>query len=121
MAINPTNPSQNTDVTVSDILNQAQPAKSSGFKRVMSSIGKGAANILLPGLGGLSGLGGALGGGISSQLLGAALPSMGSDTTQYLAMQNQMQQQQIAFEMVSTVLKIRADSSMSAIRNMQLK
>jgi hypothetical protein len=54
-------------------------------------------------------------------LLGAAMPTLGSNTTQYLAMQNQMQQEQIAFEMASTVLKIRADSSMAAIRNMQLK
>jgi hypothetical protein len=115
MAINPTNPSQNTDVSVDDILKQAQPSTSGGFKRVLTSIGKGAANILLPGLGGM------LGGGISSQLLGAAMPSLGSDTTQYLAMQNQMQQQQIAFEMASTVLKIRGDSSMAAIRNMELK
>jgi hypothetical protein len=115
MAVNPTNPSQNNDVNVDDILKQAQPSTSGGFKRVLSAIGKGAANILLPGLGG------ALGGGISAQLLGAAMPTLGTDTTQYLAMQNQIQQQQIAFEMVSTVLKIRADSSMAAIRNMQLK
>lgn len=115
MAVNPTNPSQNTDANVDDILKQAQPSKSGGFKRVMSSIGKGAASILLPGLTG------GLGGGISAKLLGAAMPALGSDTTQYLAMQNQIQQEQIAFEMASTVLKIRADSSMAAIRNMQLK
>ncbi|HKA01655.1 MAG TPA: hypothetical protein VKE70_34315 [Candidatus Solibacter sp.] len=115
MAVTPPNSNQNTDVNVDDILKQAQPPKSGGFKRVLTSIGKGAANIILPGLGG------GLGGGISARLLGAAMPTLGTDTTQYLAMQNQLQQEQIAFEMVSTVLKIRADSSMSAIRNMQIK
>jgi len=115
MAVNPPNSSQNTDTSVDDILKQAQPPKSGGFKRVMGAIGKGAANIVLPGLTG------GLGGGISSRLLGAAMPTLGTDTTQYLAMQNQIQQEQIAFEMVSTVLKVRADSSMAAIRNMQLK
>jgi hypothetical protein len=119
MAVIPTNPSQNSDPNVDDILKQTQPAKSGGFKRVMSGIGKvaatTAANILLPGIGG------ALGGGISAQLLGAAMPSLGTDVTQYLAMQNQLQQEQIAFEMATTVLKIRGDSSMAAIRNMELK
>ena len=115
MAVNPPGVTPKTDGNVDDILNQAQPSKSGGFKGVLSSIGKGAANLVLPGLGGV------LGGGISSRLLGAAMPGLGTDATQYLAMQNQIQQQQIAFEMVSTVLKIRADSSMSAIRNMQIK
>ena len=115
MAVTPPNSTQQTDVNVDDIIKQSQPAKPGGFKGVMKTIGKGAANILLPGLGG------ALGGGISARLLGAAMPTLGTDATQYLSMQNQIQQQQIAFEMVSTVLKIRADSSMSAIRNMQLK
>jgi hypothetical protein len=115
MPVNPPNPAQSSDVNVDDILKQAQPSKPGGFKGVLTSIGKGAANILLPGLGS------ALGGGISSRLLGAAMPTLGTDTTQYLSMQNQIEQEQIAFEMVSTVLKVRADSSMSAIRNMQLK
>jgi hypothetical protein len=118
MAVNPPNATQQTNTSVDDILKQAQPPKPGGFKRVLTSIGKGAANaasIVLPGLSG------ALGGGISGSLLGASMPTLGTDTTQYLAMQNQIQQEQIAFEMASTVLKVRADSSMSAIRNMQLK
>ena len=119
MPVNPTNPSQNSDVNVDDILKQAQPTQSGGFKRVMSTIGKvavtTAANIALPGLGG------ALGSGISATLLGASMPTLGTDVTQYLAMQNQLEQEQIAFEMATTVMKIRADSSMAAIRNMELK
>jgi hypothetical protein len=104
---------------VDDILKQAQPTQSGGFKRVMSTIGKAAAstaaNILLPGIGG------ALGSGISAQLLGSAMPTLGTDVTQYLAMQNELEQEQIAFEMASTVIKIRGDSAMAAIRNMELK
>jgi len=101
--------------SVDDTLNQASPSKSSAFKNVLGAIGKGAANILLPGLGGT------IAGGISSKLLGAAMPGLGSDVTQYLAMQQQLQQQQVSFETISTVLKIRADSSMTAIRNMSVK
>jgi hypothetical protein len=49
------------------------------------------------------------------------MPGLGSDVTQYLAMQQQIQQEQLAFEMISTMLKIRADTSMTAIRNMNVK
>src|SRR5215831_8669159 len=100
------------NVNLDDTVNQATPGKSGGFAGVLKSIGKGAANILLPGLGS------AIGGGLSSQLLGAAMPGLGSSTTQYLVLQQKMQQEQLAFETMSTVLKVRADASMSAIRNM---
>jgi hypothetical protein len=102
------------DLSADDAVNQTTP-KSGGFKGVLKSIGKGAANILLPGLGNT------LGGGLSASLLGATMPGLGSSTTQYLVLQQQMQQQQLAFETMSTVLKCRADASMSAIRNMQIK
>jgi len=90
-------------------------SKASVFKGVLGAVGRGAANMLVPGLGS------ALGGGLSSQVLGSMMPGLGSDVGQYLAMQQQMTQEQVSFETVSTVLKIRADSSMSAIRNMTLK
>jgi hypothetical protein len=99
------------DVNVDEILKQAQPNKSGRFKSVLGAIGRGALNMVFPGLGG------ALGGGLSSQLLGSAIPGIGSEASQYLALQRQLQQEQIAFETVSTVLKIRSDVSMSAVRN----
>jgi hypothetical protein len=109
------NNAPNPDPSVNDTLNQTKPSKGSIFKSVLGTIGKSAANILLPGLGGT------IGGGISSKILGAAMPGLGSDVTQYLALQQQLQQEQVSFETMSTVLKIRGDSSMSAIRNMTLK
>ncbi|HEY7210488.1 MAG TPA: hypothetical protein VH477_09475 [Bryobacteraceae bacterium] len=104
-----------TGSTANDALNQIKPSKGDVFKSVLGSVARGAANILLPGLGGV------IGGGISSQLLGSAMPGLGTDVTQYLALQRQMQQEQITFETMSTVLKIRADSEMSSIHNMVLK
>jgi hypothetical protein len=108
---NSTTPDPNTDATQ----NQTKPSKSGVFKSVLGGIARTAANILVPGLGS------ALGGGIASKALGSLMPGMGSDVTQYLAMEQQMQQEQVSFETISTVLKIRADSSMSAVRNMTLK
>ena len=102
------------DLNVDEILKHAQPSKKGGFKSILGAIGRGALNIAFPGLGGI-------GGGISGRLLGSAMPGLGSETTQYLALQRQIQQEQIAFELVSTVLKIRSDTSMSAIRNMVVK
>jgi hypothetical protein len=102
------------DPNIDDTQNQAKP-KSGGFKSVLGAIGRTAATLLVPGLGH------SMGGGRSSQALGSSMSGMGSDVTQYLDMEKQLQQEQISFEMISTVLKVRADSSMSAIRNMELK
>jgi hypothetical protein len=115
MAITTNGIKEKSDLNVDEILKHAQPAKTGGFKKVLGAIGRGALNIAFPGVGG------ALGGGIASRLLGSVLPGIGSETTQYLALQRQLQQEQITFETVSTILKIRADTSMTAIRNMNVK
>jgi hypothetical protein len=115
MAVRSTRATDRSELNVDDILNRAQPGKRGGFKSVLGAIGRGAANILLPGLGGI------IGGGISARLLGGAMPGLGSETAQYLALQRQLQQEQLTFETISTVMKIRADTSMSAIRNMSVK
>jgi hypothetical protein len=104
---------EKSDLNVDDILRQAQPSKGGGFKKILGAIGRGALNIAFPGLGG------ALGGGISGRLLGAIMPGIGTETTQYLALQRQMQQEQLAFETISTVLKVRHDTSLTAVRNMK--
>src|SRR5215510_1908956 len=108
-------PTSSTDLNPDQIINRALPGKSGGFKGVLGTIGRTAANVVLPGLGG------AIGRGISGQVLGSMMPGLGSDVGQYLALQSQMQQEQLAFETASTVLKIRADTSMTAVRNMNIK
>ena len=67
-----------------------------------------AANIAAPGLGGL------LGGKITSGLL-----NMNNNPIQYLQLQQQMLAEARAYETVSTVLKAKHDSAMAAIRNMR--
>ena len=81
-------PTSSTDLNVDQIVNQALPGKSGGFKGVLGTIGRTAANVVLPGLGG------AIGRGISGGVLGSMMPGLGSDVGQYLALQSQMQELQ---------------------------
>jgi hypothetical protein len=101
------------EYSIDDILKNTKPQGGGGFKRVLGAIAGGAANIFFPGLGGI------IGGGLSGKLLGSAMPGLGSETTQFLQLQRQMLQEQRTFDLMSTILKIRHDSSMSAIRNMK--
>lgn len=117
MGITAKSVTEKSDSSVDEILKQAQPSKGGGFKSVLGAIGRGALNIAFPGLGGALGVGG----GIASRLLGSAMPGIGAETTQYLALQRQMQQEQVAFELASTLLKIKGDTTMTAIRNMNVK
>ena len=79
----------------------------SGFRRVLGGIAGGALNMVAPGLGTM--IGSAIGGGAAS----------GVDTGRFLAIQAQVQAEQREFELQSTLLKVRHDMSMSAIRNMK--
>jgi hypothetical protein len=108
-------PTGTPDLNVDQIINQNLPSKSGGFKGVLGTIARTAANVALPGLGG------ALGRGVAGQVIGSMMPGLGGDVGQYLALQNQMQQEQLAFETASTVMKIRADTAMTAVRNMNIK
>jgi len=47
------------------------------------------------------------------------MPTLGSETTQYLALQRQIGQEQIAFELASTVMKVRHDSVIHVIQNLK--
>ncbi|HWR49881.1 MAG TPA: hypothetical protein VN428_02170 [Bryobacteraceae bacterium] len=100
------------EYSIDDILKNTKP-KGGGFKKVLGTIASGAANIFFPGLGGI------IGGGLSNKVLGAAMPTLGGETTQFLQLQRQMLQEQRTFELMSTVLKCRHDSSMAAVRNMK--
>jgi hypothetical protein len=48
---------------------------------------------------------------------GGVLPGLGGEAMQYLEMQRQIQSEVRAFETAVTVLKVRHDSEMSAIRS----
>ncbi len=89
-----------------------QPSSpSGGFRRVLGAIAGTAANIFMPGLGGV--LGNWIGSGASRT------GAMSGDATQYLQLQMQMQAESRAFETMSTILKSRHDAAMSAIRNIK--
>jgi hypothetical protein len=97
------------DYTLQDILKTSQAApRSGGFRRVLGAIAGGAANIVAPGVGSM------IGGLIAGK--GGVLPGLGGEAMQYLEFQRQMQAEVRAFETAVTVLKLRHDSTMSAIR-----
>ena len=113
-----TNNSSSTDAAASlnNILNMTTPAASvgpSGARAVFSSILGGIGNLAFPGLGTI------IGNAIGGSALGAAMPLLGGQTTQYLQMQQQMEAESIAFDLASTVLKVRHDSASKAIENMK--
>jgi hypothetical protein len=105
----------NGTASLSNILQLTAPPATgpSGFRGVLGSLLGGIGNIFMPGLGSV------IGNAIGGSALGAAMPGLGAQTTQYLALQQQMENEQIAFETASTVLKVRHDAAQSAIQNMK--
>jgi hypothetical protein len=101
--------SVHSNYELNDILRQTQGAsRGGGFRRVLGAIAGGAANIFMPGIGGI--IGGLVGGGA------AGFPGLGGESMQYLELMRQMQAETRAFETAVSVSKARHDSSMSAIR-----
>ena len=97
------------DYTLDDILKTSQPTQSSGgFRRVMGAIAGGAVNMVAPGVGSM------VGGLIAGK--GGVLPGLGGEAIQFLELQKQLQSEQRTFETAVTLLKLRHDSAMSAIR-----
>jgi hypothetical protein len=84
-----------------------------GIRGVFGSILTGVGNIILPGLGT------AIGAAVGGTGLGAAMPGLGSETTQYLMLQRQIQLETQAYETASAVQKARHDAAMHAIQNMK--
>ena len=102
---------------LNDILQQTQAtSRPGGFRRVLGAIAGGVGNIFMPGIGGL--LGGLIGGVGGFGGLGAS-GGLGGETLQFLQIQQQLQKEARAFELASAVLKLRHDTSMSAIRNIK--
>lgn len=114
MAIsNPNTPATSSLDDILKLTSPAVPSSGGGVRGVFGSILGGLGNIIMPGLGTI--IGGAIGGGV----LGAAMPTLGNETTQYLALQRQINNETLAFETASTVMKVRHDSALHAIQNMK--
>jgi hypothetical protein len=98
--------------SIDDILGYTEPKKTGRFRQILGGIAGGAANIVLPGVGGVieSAISGGIG-GVGSNLLG--------DSRQFLELQRQIQAEARAFEAASAVLKAKHDASMAAIRNIR--
>jgi hypothetical protein len=101
--------------SLDSITNPTSPAvpTSGGVRGVFGSILGGIGNLAFPGLGTL------IGGAVRGTALGAAMPTLGSETTQYLQLQQQIEQESLAFETASTVLKVRHDAAIHAVENMK--
>lgn len=84
----------------------SQTSSTGGFRRFLGGVASVAGNLAFPGLGSI--IGGAIGGTSGSV-----------DTGRFLAIQAQMQAEQREFELQSTLLKVKHDMCMSAIRNMK--
>jgi hypothetical protein len=114
MISNP-NPSVPPGTSLDDIMKLTSPQLpgSRGVRGVFGSILGGVGNMVFPGLGTV------LGGAIGGAALGAAMPTLGGETTQYLQLQQKLGQDQLAFELASTVMKVRHDSALHAIQNMK--
>jgi hypothetical protein len=111
---------------LNDILQQTQDtSRRGGFRRVLGAIAGGAANMFAPGVGGLigslisgsGGIGGLLGGFGGLGGVGG-FPGLGGETLLFLQLQQQVQLEARAFEMAVSILKVRHETSMSAIRAM---
>lgn len=89
------------------------PGSGGGVRGVFGSILGGIGNVIMPGLGSV--IGGAIGGGA----LGAAMPTLGSEATQYLALQQRISNETVAYETISTVMKVKHDAMLHAIQNMK--
>jgi hypothetical protein len=99
--------------SIDDIMKLASPTvpTPSAARGVFGSILGGLGNMVFPGLGTI------LGGAITGAGLGAAMPTLGGQTTQFLQLQQQIEQESLAFETASTVLKVRHDCALHAVEN----
>ena len=110
---NALNQASSPNYTLDQIVKGTKPAKQPGaFRRVLGSVVGTVGNVLTPGLGGI------IGNAISGNL-GANQTGLMDESMQFLQLQQQMNQEQRAFETASSVLKARHDAAMAAIRNIQ--
>jgi hypothetical protein len=115
MVTNPNALPAGSPSSLSDIIKMTNPSVPGpkGARGVFGSILGGIGNVIFPGLGTV------LGGAVAGAGLGAAMPTLGSETTQYLVLQRQIQLETLAFETASTVMKVRHDAALHAVQNMK--
>jgi hypothetical protein len=100
------------DANINEVINSVtQPAKTSRFRQIVGNVVGTAGNVVMPGVGGI--VGRMISGNPGTGTL------LGPDTWSMLSYQQQMIQESQQFELISTILKNRHDSAMSAIRNMK--
>lgn len=85
----------------------SQPKQPSKFWEAIGKAGSVAANVMLPGAGGI----------FADMLRGMGVGALGSDPVQYLRLQERMQAESRAYEAVSSVLKAKHDAAMDSLRN----
>ena len=88
-------------------LPDSQPTQASKFWGAIGKAGSVAANLMLPGVGGI----------FTDMLRGMGVGALGSDPVQYLRLQERMQAESRAYEAVSSVLKAKHDAAMDSLRN----
>ena len=116
MVTNPNGPADGSTSSIADIMKMTNPAVAvpgGGVRGVFGSILGGIGNMVFPGLGTV------IGGAVAGAGLGGAMPTLGSETTQYLMLQQQMERESLAFETASTVMKVRHDAALHAVENMK--
>jgi len=106
------------DPYVNSVLQSVNQPISGGpgrFRTAMGNIAQGVGNIFMPGAG--TAIGSLIRGGAGGFLGGNNI--LGPEASSFLKFQQQITEEQRAFELASTVLKNRHDAAMSAIRNMK--
>jgi len=84
-----------------------EPKPANAFVGALGRVAGAASNIFLPGAGGI----------FSDMLRGMGVGAFGSDSVQYLRLQQRMQAESRAYEAVSSVLKAKHDAAMDSLRN----
>jgi hypothetical protein len=115
MVRNPNASAAPASSSLDDVMRLSQPTipGPSRARGIFGSILGGLGNLVFPGLGTI------IGGAVGGAGLGAAMPTLGGETSSYLMLQRQIQQETLAFETASTVLKVRHDCALHAIQNMK--
>lgn len=104
---------------INDILNftQSTTSQPSGFRRVLGAVAGGVGNMFLPGIGGV--IGNLIGGGPVSGGQPGSSGLLGSQPSQLLELQRQMNNETTAFEVATNMLKAQHDSIMDIARNLK--